>query len=142
MYFILTRVLGLRYSELVGGITLKYLFQFCVIMLFVSLGHILESLIPLPIAGSIYGLVLLFLALCTGVVKLAWVDDVATWLHGIMGLFFVAPAVAIIDVWADIRGIWPALVLLLVAAYVVTMIITGITADRLIGGNERRGAKK
>lgn len=121
---------------------MKYLFQFCVIMLFVFLGYVLEALIPLPIAGSIYGLVLLFLALCTGVVKLSWVDDVATWLHGIMGLFFVAPAVAIIDVWADIRNIWPALVLLLVAAYVITMIITGITADRLIGGNERRGSKK
>lgn len=120
---------------------MKYLFQICVIMIFVFVGELLGYLIPLPIAGSIYGLVLLFIALVTGVVKLSWVSDVADWLHGIMPLFFVAPAVAIIDVWADIADIWWKLVLLLVAAYVVTMITTGITADKLIGPRNRSKSK-
>lgn len=123
---------------------MKYLFQFCVIMLFVFVGEVLEYLIPLPIAGSIYGLVLLFLALVTGVVKLAWVEDVASWLHSIMGLFFIAPAVAVIDIWGDISNIWWQLVLLLIIAYVVTMITTGVTADRMIKDDAaaRRGGKK
>lgn len=123
---------------------MKYLFQFCVIMLFVFIGEVLEYLIPLPIAGSIYGLVLLFLALVTGVVKLAWVEDVASWLHSIMGLFFIAPAVAVIDIWGDISNIWWQLVLLLIIAYVVTMITTGVTADRMIKDDAaaRRGGKK
>lgn len=123
---------------------MKYLFQFCVIMLFVFIGEVLEYLIPLPIAGSIYGLVLLFLALVTGVVKLAWVEDVASWLHSIMGLFFIAPAVAVIDIWGDISNIWWQLVLLLIVAYVVTMITTGVTADRMItdDATARRGGKK
>lgn len=129
-----------------GGF-MRYLFQFFVIMLFVFLGEVLGYLIPLPIAGSIYGLVLLFVALATGLVKLSWVSDVADWLHKIMPLFFVAPAVAIIDVWADISDIWWKLVLLLVVAYVVTMVATGITADRLIRHREKnksqsRGNKK
>ncbi|MDE6250454.1 MAG: CidA/LrgA family protein [Alphaproteobacteria bacterium] len=120
---------------------MRYLFQIFVIMLFVFLGEVLGYLIPLPIAGSIYGLVLLFLALVTGVVKLSWVADVADWLHRIMPLFFVAPAVAIVDVWADISDIWWKLVLLLVIAYVVTMIATGVTADRLIGRINRNESK-
>jgi len=113
-------------------------------MLFVFVGEVLEYLIPLPIAGSIYGLVLLFLALVTGVVKLAWVEDVASWLHSIMGLFFIAPAVAVIDIWGDISNIWWQLVLLLIIAYVVTMITTGVTADRMIKDDAaaRRGGKK
>lgn len=101
-------------------------------MLFVFLGEVLEYLIPLPIAGSIYGLVLLFLALVFGVVKLSWVEDVANWFHSIMALFFIAPAVAVIDIWSDISGIWWKLVLLLVAAYLVTMITTGVTAEALM----------
>lgn len=120
---------------------MRYLFQICVIMLFVFLGEVLGYLIPLPIAGSIYGLVLLFIALVTGVVKLSWVSDVADWLHQVMPLFFVAPAVAIIDVWADISDIWWKLVLLLVIAYVVTMVATGVTADRLIGRTNRDESK-
>ncbi len=111
---------------------MKYLFQFALIMLFVFLGELMAYLLPLPIAGSIYGLILLFLALWTGIVKLTWVEDVVDWLHGIMALFFVAPAVAIIDVWGEISNIWPVLLLLLVVAYMVTMITTGLTSDALI----------
>jgi len=106
-------------------------------MIFVFLGELLGYIIPLPIAGSIYGLVLLFIALVTGVVKLSWVSDVADWLHRVMPLFFVAPAVAIIDIWSDISDVWWKLVLLLVIAYVVTMVATGVTADRLIGRRKR-----
>ncbi len=119
---------------------MKYLFQFGVIMIFVALGELLEYLIPLPVAGSIYGLILLFLALATGVVKLRWVADVADWFHGIMGLFFVAPAVAIINIWGDIADVWWRLVLLLVITYLVSMITTGVTAQALIKDRRKSGA--
>ena len=112
---------------------MMYLFQFMIILLFVFLGELCEFLIPLPIAGSIYGLLLLFFALCTKLIKLEWVSNVADWFHGIMALFFVAPAVAIIDIWPEISGIWYYLVLILVTAYFVTMVITGKTADFFLG---------
>lgn len=122
---------------------MKYIFQFCILMIFVLLGEVCEHFIPLPIAGSIYGLVLLFLALVFGIVKLHWVEDVANWFHNTMSLFFVAPAVAVIDIWGDIAEIWWILVLLMVAAYLVTMITTGITADALIhDSDKKRGRKK
>lgn len=122
---------------------MKYIFQFCILMIFVLLGEVCEHFIPLPIAGSIYGLVLLFLALVFGVVKLHWVEDVANWFHNTMSLFFVAPAVAVIDIWGDIADIWWILALLMVAAYLVTMITTGITADALIhDSDKKRGRKK
>ncbi|MDE6478055.1 MAG: CidA/LrgA family protein [Alphaproteobacteria bacterium] len=121
---------------------MKYLFQFGVIMLFVFIGEVMEYFIPLPIAGSIYGLILLFIALVTGIVKLSWVADVADWLHGIMSLFFVAPAVAIIGIWGDIADIWPMLVILLVVAYLVTMVTTGVTAQALIPDAAERNVKQ
>ena len=121
-----------------GG-TMKYLGQFCVIMIFVFLGELMEHFIPLPIAGSIYGLLLLFFALVLGVVKLSWVEDVADWLHGIMALFFVAPAVAIIDIWGDISDIWWMLVILLVVTYLVSMLTTAVTAEALIAPHRRKG---
>ena len=99
------------------------------IIIFVFLGEVCDFLIPLPIAGSIYCLLLLFLALCSHIIKLEWVSDVADWFHSIMALFFIAPAVAIIDIWPEISGIWYYLVILLVVAYFVTMVITGKTAD-------------
>lgn len=121
---------------------MKYIYQFCILMIFVLLGEVCEHFVPLPIAGSIYGLVLLFLALMFGVVKLHWVEDVANWFHNTMSLFFVAPAVAVIDIWGNISDIWWILVLLMVAAYLVTMITTGITADALIHDSDKKRGRK
>lgn len=120
---------------------MKYLIQFLIIVFFVFAGEVLGRIIPLPIAGSIYGLLLLFLALCFKIVKLEWVCDVADWLHKIMALFFVAPAVAVIDIWGDIVNIWWLLVILLVIAYLVTMITTGVTADYLLNKSEKRNKR-
>ena len=119
--------------------TMKYLFQFMIVLVFVFLGELCEHFIPLPIAGSIYGLLLLFIALWTGLVKLHWVSDIADWFHSVMALFFVAPAVAVIDIWGEISSIWYYLVILLVVAYFVTMVITGKTSDFFL---ERRRNKK
>ncbi|MDR1337738.1 MAG: CidA/LrgA family protein [Rickettsiales bacterium] len=120
---------------------MKYLYQFSIIMIFVFLGQVMEHLIPLPIAGSVYGLALLFLALVFKIVKLAWVQDASDWLHSIMALFFIAPAVAVIDIWPDISGIWWQLVLLLVAAYLVTMITTGVTAQALMKDKKKKSGR-
>ncbi|MDR0726557.1 MAG: CidA/LrgA family protein [Rickettsiales bacterium] len=142
MQIILTLINELLYADQAReNLKVRYLYQFSLIMLFVFLGEVLEYLISLPIAGSIYGLVLLFLALVFKIVKLSWVEDVANWFHSIMALFFIAPAVAVIDIWSDISGIWWKLVLLLVAAYLVTMITTGVTAEALIKDKKKKADK-
>ena len=120
---------------------MKYVYQLLIIMAFVVLGEIMGMLIPLPIAGGIYGLILLFLALTTGLVKLSWVADVADWLHSIMALFFIAPAVAIIEIWSDISGFWWILVLLLIVAYLITMVSTGLTAQATIKETNKKVSK-
>ena len=48
---------------------MKYLSQFTIILGFTLMGEALQRLIPLPIPASVYGLVLLFAALCLGLVK-------------------------------------------------------------------------
>ena len=117
---------------------MKYLFQFMVILVFVFLGELCEFLMPLPLAGSIFGLLLLFIALCIKIVKLEWVADVADWFHSVMALFFVAPAVAVIDIWSEISDIWSYLVFMLVLAYFVTMVITGKTADFFLNRKDKK----
>jgi holin-like protein len=110
-------------------------------MIFVLIGEALGYLIPLPIAGSIYGLILLFLALAFKIVKLSWVEDAADFLHGVMALFFIAPAVAVIEIWPEISNVWWMLVILLVAAYLATMAATGLVADALIKDKKAKKTK-
>ena len=48
---------------------MKYLSQFLIILGFTLAGEALQRILPLPIPASVYGLVLLFAALCLGIVN-------------------------------------------------------------------------
>ena len=54
---------------------MKYIFQFLRILGFCLAGELLHWLLPLPVPASIYGLVLLLLALKMGVVKLEQIKE-------------------------------------------------------------------
>lgn len=78
---------------------MKYLSQCAYIFGFTMIGELLHALLPLPVPAAIYGLVLLFLALMTGLVKPEQVSAVGKFLIAIMGIFFVAPGVNLVDCW-------------------------------------------
>ena len=73
-----------------------------IILAFSLVGQALEALIPLPVPASIYGLVLLFLALLTGAVKLEKVKDTANFLISVMPVLLIAPAVKVLEYWGII----------------------------------------
>ena len=50
---------------------MKYIKQLSIILLISFLGELIHYLLPLPIPASIYGLILLFVALLTGIVPLS-----------------------------------------------------------------------
>lgn len=104
---------------------MKYLSQFLIILGFTLLGEALQRIIPLPIPASVYGLALLFGALCLGLVKLEQVKETGDFLRSILSLLFVAPAVGIVDHWGLIRPQILPIALLLVGSTVLTFGIAG-----------------
>lgn len=54
---------------------MKYIRQFLWILLFSFAGELLKFVIPLPVPASIYGLLLLLLALVTGILRLESVKE-------------------------------------------------------------------
>ena len=76
---------------------MKYLNQFLIILGFSLLGEALQRIIPLPIPASVYGIVLLFLSLCLGLIRVEWVKDAGAFLISILPVLFVAPAVGILE---------------------------------------------
>jgi holin-like protein len=103
---------------------MKYLLQFWIILLFSFLGELLHYLIPLQIPASIYGLLLLFAALCTGIVKLPQIKETAKFLIEIMPLLFVPAGVGLLGSWGVLQ---PILVPVLVIMVVSTVLVMGIS---------------
>ena len=104
---------------------MKYLSQFLIILGFTFVGEALQRMIPLPIPASVYGLLLLFGALCLGLIKLEQVKETGHFLASILPVLFVAPTVGIIEYWGLIRSNLLPIALILVATTVLTFGITG-----------------
>lgn len=115
---------------------MKYLSQFCIILGFTLMGEALQRLLPLPIPASVYGLVLLFAALRTGIVKVSQVKETGTFLTSVLPLLFVAPTVGIVEHWGLISPNLLPLALLLVGSTVLTFTVCGLTTRALLGKEE------
>lgn len=111
---------------------MKYLTQFLVISAFYFAGEILNAFIPLPIPSTVYGLVLLFAALCTGAVKLEQVEATGDFLKDIMAIMFVSSAVGVVDLLDVLAGSWVRIVVISVLTTLTTILITGHTAQGLL----------
>ena len=117
---------------------MKFVFQFLVIMVFAFLGELLHLLIPLPVPSSIYGIILLFLALEFKIVKLHQVKETSSFLVAIMTIMFLPPAVGVIESWDVICQAWLPYVVVTLVSTVVVMAVSGRVTQRLI----RRGGRK
>ena len=111
---------------------MKFLTQFFWILLFCALGELLQAVIPFPIPAAIYGLVLLFLALQLGIIKLDQVSDAAQYLVSIMGVFFVSPVVNILAYWGVIAPNLGAICVIFVSTTALVFAVSGLVTRALL----------
>ena len=78
---------------------MKYIGQFGIILVISFVGEILNYFIPLPVPASIYGLVIMFLCLHFGIIRVGTVKGTADFLIEIMPLMFIPAAVELMTLW-------------------------------------------
>mgnify|MGYP001746456143 CR=1 FL=1 len=93
---------------------MKHMRQFLIILLFTCIGEVLHTFIPLPIPASIYGLVLLFIALNLRIFKVDEVHDTADFLIEI-----------IIGSMASLQPILIQSIIIMMVSTVIVMVVTG-----------------
>jgi holin-like protein len=111
---------------------MKYIKQFCIILLISFLGEILKAIIPLPIPASIYGMVLLFAALCTGILKLEQVRETGCYLVEIMPIMFIPPAVGLMASWGSLKEFFVPVLVITVAVTIIVMAVAGLVTQKII----------
>ncbi len=111
---------------------MKLLYQFGIILFLTFLGEVLHSLIPLPVPASIYGLLLMLLALSTGVIRLSQVKVAADFLIEIMPPMFIPAAVGLIVTWSDLKPVLIPVLVITCATTVVVMAVTGRAAQAVM----------
>lgn len=117
---------------------MKYMKQFCIILLFSLVGEIIHLMLPLPIPASIYGLVLLLIALQTKLLPLAAVEDVSDFLIEIMPLMFIPAAVGLLESWGILRPILLPFVVISLVSTIIVMGCTGKITELILHWTEKR----
>ena len=109
---------------------MKYVRQLLIILFVSFLGELLKSIIPLSIPASIYGMVLLFLALELKILRNSPLR--------IMPLMFVPAGVGLLDSWGALQPIWIQVVVITLISTVIVMGVSGSITQFVI----RKGKKK
>ncbi|MCM1225904.1 MAG: CidA/LrgA family protein [Clostridium sp.] len=117
---------------------MKFIYQFCIILLFSFIGEILSLLIPLPVPPGIYGIILLFLCLELKIVPLSAVKGTGSFLIDIMPVMFIPAAVGIIGSWDIIKqSLFKFAVVVLISTAAV-MAVSGTVTQFIIRKSERQ----
>ena len=121
---------------------MKYLMQFGIIIGLSLVGEVLNSVIPLPVPASVWGMVLLFVLLCLKVIKLDQVQDAADFLLSIMTVMFVPVGASLITSFADIKDEILGIFAIIIVSTVVCFLVTGKVAQRRIDKSENNGKEE
>lgn len=117
---------------------MNYVKQFCIILAFSFAGEILNRLIPLPVPASIYGLVLMFLALEFKIIKVEHIKEVSKFLLGIMSIFFVPSSVGFINALPLMKKYGIQFAIIGIASTVIVFGITGQVTQLLMKIRDRK----
>ena len=121
---------------------MKYLKQFGIILAISFVGEILNYLIPLPIPASIYGIIILFLALELKIIKLSSVKDVGSFLIAIMPVMFIPAAVGLMESWGILKPSLIPIVAITLITTVIVMASSGLATQFVIRCGKKKEGKK
>lgn len=118
---------------------MKYVKQFLIIMAISLIGELLKFLLPFPIPASIYGMVLLFVGLVTGLIRLESVKETGKFLIEIMPVMFIPAGVGLLTSWGTLQPILLPVSIITVVTIVTVMSATGLVSQTII---RKKGKKK
>lgn len=70
---------------------LSWIFQLFILIGFLLLGYVVVIVFPIPLPPSVVGMILLFLFLLSGLMKLEWIEKVSSFQLKHLTLLFIPP---------------------------------------------------
>lgn len=117
---------------------MKYFKQAFIIIVITLIAEVLSHVLPVPLPASIYGMVILFVCLMTGVIKLEQVENVGEWLIAVMPAMFVVPGAGFITSWASLQPHLLSWSVIISVTTILVMAVAGLLAQSL---QKRQNAK-
>lgn len=111
---------------------MNYLKQFLIILLISFAGELLKAALPLPVPASIYGMVILFMCLVSGIIKLEAVRDAGRFLIEIMPVMFIPAGVGLMSSWGVLKPLLVPAVVITIVVLVAVIAVSGRVSQAII----------
>ncbi len=124
---------------------MKIIRQIGIIFTVCWLSILVEKALPFSFPASVIGMLLLFICLLTGILKIEHIQEKADFLLENMAFFFVPAGVSIINYFDVLESTWIQLVVICVISTVVTFAVTAWSVKltiRLLSRLRERRAEK
>lgn len=120
---------------------MKYMKQIFIIVGITMVGEVFNACLPLPIPAGVYGLFLMLIGLCTGIIKVSDVEDVGNFLLDLMPMMFIPVSVGLLDSFQAMKAVFIPLVVISAVSTVIVMVVTGKMTEFIIRMMRKRGEK-
>ena len=110
----------------------KVIIQIAIIIVISYLGSLLQTLLHIPLAGSIVGMIMLYILLELKVIRMNWISDGAEFLLATMVFFFIPSVVGIMDVVSDITKSYIIFFLLIIVGTSCVALASGYIAEKMV----------
>lgn len=117
---------------------MKFIRQFTLILIITFLGEALRFFLPFQIPASVYGLILMLVALQFRIIRIDQVKDTGSFLIEIMPLMFVPAAVGLMVAWPELRPILIPVIAITLITTVIVMVVSG-KVTQIILKTDRKG---
>lgn len=107
----------------------QFLFQLFILLIINELGYFLASLLSLSLPGNVLGMIILFLLLLTGVLKLEWIEDASSFLLKHLVFFFIPITVGVMTLGPIILKHGLSIFIILITSAAIGMMSTGQLAQ-------------
>jgi holin-like protein len=101
------------------------------LLLIVFIGEILNRVFKIPIPGNILGMILLLIALLTGIIKLHQIEEISKFLLDHLSFLFIPAGVGLLSVTGALKDSWYFLLLIAIITTILVMAVTALVVQFL-----------
>lgn len=121
---------------------MKFVKQLGIILSVSFIGEFLNFILPLPIPASIYGLVLMLLALQVKLIRPEQVKETAIYLIEIMPMMFLPAILGLMTAWEDLQPFLIPVIAITILSLIFVMGVTGQVTQQIIFWERRRKSER
>jgi len=110
----------------------SFSYQAMIFAIIILLSKLIANFLPIPVPSSVVGMILLFTALCTGIVKLEQVEGLSNSLSKIITFLFVPSGISLVNSLGLMASYGVQIVLVVLVATLVLLSLTGWSGTMLL----------